>query len=279
MTGNAAGTARGRADTLRLRVFSALLGLPLVVASVWLGGPLLFIFGTAIALAGLWEFRNVTARIGTLSVIGAGAAAVGFMVAAWRGEALAPVVAVAIVAGGLLWHLGRHLLLAETSSGLINWALTVVAAFYPGGLLSYGLLVRGMPDGRAWLLVVVLAVFASDIGAYFAGRTLGRHKLAPKVSPGKTWEGSVGGLVASTVAMLALTWTFRLPVAPIMAAGAGAAISLLAQAGDLSESFLKRAGGVKDAGWLVPGHGGILDRLDSVVLVLPAAYYGLVWLT
>jgi phosphatidate cytidylyltransferase len=127
--------------------------------------------------------------------------------------------------------------------------------------------------GAAWLLLVIAIPFVADGAAYIAGRLLGRHKLYPSVSPGKTWEGAAGGLAGSVGAVLAI----RAIALPQLALGHALAAALIAsvagQAGDLFESALKRAAGVKDSGRLLPGHGGMLDRIDALLFAAPVAYY------
>jgi phosphatidate cytidylyltransferase len=122
----------------------------------------------------------------------------------------------------------------------------------------------------AWVLIVVLATWAGDSAAYLSGRAFGRHKLAPVVSPGKTVEGAIGGLLASVLVGAAVFAVSG--VLPVWAgAVAGAGIGVCGQLGDLSESFLKRQAGVKDSGHLIPGHGGMLDRVDALLFAFPAA--------
>jgi phosphatidate cytidylyltransferase len=136
-----------------------------------------------------------------------------------------------------------------------------------------------VPSGGLLLLLPVLLTWASDIGAYAVGRTMGRHKLIPSVSPGKTIEGSVGGLLASMLVAWAYTQFVLHPAshldfrwAPAGVLAFGALVSVAAQVGDLAESLLKREAGVKDSSHIIPGHGGILDRFDSLLFVLPVAY-------
>jgi phosphatidate cytidylyltransferase len=131
--------------------------------------------------------------------------------------------------------------------------------------------------GMAWVLAVVLSTWAGDSAAYLAGRTFGRHRLAPAVSPGKTIEGAVGGLLA---AVLVSTAVFGVSGALPAWAGAlvGAGLGVCGQLGDLSESFLKRQAGVKDSGDLIPGHGGMLDRVDALLFAFPAALL-MFWIT
>jgi phosphatidate cytidylyltransferase len=132
---------------------------------------------------------------------------------------------------------------------------------------------RGFARGPEMLLWMLLLVFAADIGAFFAGRRWGRHKLAPRVSPGKTWEGALGGLLAVAMVALAGTRHFDLPVAA--GVGFGCAVGVFSVIGDLTESMFKRAAGLKDSGSVLPGHGGILDRIDSVTAAGPLYALGL----
>ena len=155
-------------------------------------------------------------------------------------------------------------------------ALAFTGAAYVGVLFPYFAMLRNRPDGVRWLIAVFLLVVASDTGAYFVGRRLGRRKLAKNVSPNKTVEGAVGGVIATVAAGLILD---RI-LAPMFAStGAvvffSAMISLLAQLGDLASSAFKRAAGVKDSGWIFPGHGGLLDRTCSLVFAIVFTYYWL----
>jgi phosphatidate cytidylyltransferase len=157
--------------------------------------------------------------------------------------------------------------------------LTVGAALYTGGLLLFAPLLRAEPDGRDWLFLLFVGVFATDICAYAVGRTIGRHKMAPSVSPGKTWEGVVGGLAGALAGVGIAAWGFDLGLAVWQALVLGALVAVVGQAGDLFESKLKRVAGVKDSGRLMPGHGGLLDRLDSILFNLPMLYLFLLWAT
>jgi phosphatidate cytidylyltransferase len=132
---------------------------------------------------------------------------------------------------------------------------------------------RGFARGPEMVLWMLLLVFAADIGAYFAGRSLGRHKMAPRVSPGKTWEGALGGL--ASVALVALVGTLHFGLPSLGGVAFGCAIGIFSVIGDLTESMFKRAAGLKDSGGLLPGHGGILDRIDSVTAAAPLYALGL----
>jgi phosphatidate cytidylyltransferase len=150
---------------------------------------------------------------------------------------------------------------------VLSWCLT-----YVGGLFSTIVLIRGMEGGRDWVLLGLLATFAVDTGAYAVGRAIGRHKLAPKISPGKTREGSAGGYVAGVAAVFALNAAFDTGVDAATIAPFALVMPVAAEAGDLFESWMKRRMGVKDASGLLPGHGGFLDRMDSIVFVMPLLY-------
>ena len=185
----------------------------------------------------------------------------------------------------------------------LGFLFLLAGPVYVGFLLGHGLALRdlaGEPEnlGRSWLLFTILVVFASDTGAFAVGRLLGRHRIAPRMSPNKTWEGAAGGLLASIGAALLVGVVFELALpdwhkaligsvsipgpafylSPVIIpvwqqALIGAVASVAAQVGDLFESALKRAANAKDSGSIMPGHGGILDRMDSILFALPAVYY------
>jgi len=171
-------------------------------------------------------------------------------------------------------------------------AVTIIGALYTGGMLSFAYAIRyhpyasaptsgslfNLPSGGLLLLLPVFVTWASDIGAYAVGRTMGKHKLIPSVSPGKTVEGSIGGLAASMLVAWAYTQFALHPShlgfrsQPLGALAFGAVLSVAAQIGDLAESLFKREAGVKDSSDLIPGHGGVLDRFDSLLFVMPVAF-------
>ena len=162
-----------------------------------------------------------------------------------------------------------------------SWVWTVAGILYIGWLLSHLVALRGLNDGRNWVFLVLFVTWVSDTTAFFVGRRFGRHKLAPVTSPGKTWEGTIGGIcggLAMSTLFLAPT-PLQLPLSPGQAVLLGALTSILGQAGDLFESLFKRNLGVKDSGKLMPGHGGILDRIDSLIFAGIVVYYYAVWVT
>lgn len=182
---------------------------------------------------------------------------------------------------------------------LVNWTVTVAGALYIGLTGIHFILLRDLTGtlpsflaeidqfgrlpaveyygdttlGLGWFLLAQIVAWLTDVGAYLVGSRWGRHRLAPKVSPGKSVEGAVGGLVAAALAALACDYAFSLPLSPPVAFAVGGLLSAIGQVGDLAESLLKRQTGVKDSGALIPGHGGILDRIDSLLFIVVATYY------
>ena len=142
-----------------------------------------------------------------------------------------------------------------------------------GWTLGHAARLEMRPDGPGWLLFLLLTTFSVDSAAFLVGRAWGRRRLAPAISPGKTWEGAFAGFVAGVAVAPILGALLALPLSVAEGLGLGAGMAVLAQLGDLAESLLKRSVGVKDAGVLVPGHGGVLDRYDSIVFPLLLVYY------
>ncbi len=188
-----------------------------------------------------------------------------------------PLLAAAVWLGGipLLLVTGAAALVAiwELRAMLRRFSLVLwlLASLIVTIALASGLALRELDDGLAWLGYAILITFASDTAAYAVGSLIGRHRLAPSISPSKTWEGAVGGVIGATAVSAAFALFIELETLPLAAAILlGAALSMLGQLGDLGESWLKRKAGVKDSGNLLPGHGGVLDRLDSLLPILPA---------
>lgn len=188
----------------------------------------------------------------------------------WRGEAALPLVIVLTVVFTLLWYLiGITRVSASTNAGL-----TILTVTYLGLFGSFGALMLRAPSGVGILMGTVVAVVASDVGALFAGRRWGRRPMAPSISPNKTLEGALGGAVASVVVSFVVLGLIGLhPWSAGSAIALGCLVAVLAPIGDLVESMIKRDLAVKDMGSILPGHGGLIDRFDAILFVLPAAYY------
>lgn len=264
---------------LQQRALSALVLLPIVLGATYLGGWAFFtvVLGATL-LAGL-EFYMLLAKrdYHPAPVLGLALMA-GFIVAAaqpdWHLGRL--VMAVGLVLS-LLWQIAR----SPVQRSLSDWALTIAGAVYIGWLASFMISIRALPDGLGWMLVILLGTWANDstaylTGVYLAGHLLGRHAFSPTVSPKKTWEGAVAGWLACTAVTAVLATS--LGASPLLSIGLGLTIGVLGTMGDLAVSFIKRQVGVKDSSYLIPGHGGMLDRVDSLLFVSVVVYYFVLWL-
>jgi phosphatidate cytidylyltransferase len=246
---------------LALRVGSALVLVPLAIGTAYLGGWLFALFWGAAAMGVLWEWTALVARNDQRSVLLTGGASLAL--------------AVVLVAAGHL--LAAVVVLAMGAIGVASLALAERRTWVAGGIpyagaLALAPIVLRADDADGFLAVIFLfaIVWTTDISAYFAGRALGGPKLMPQVSPNKTWAGAVGGLIASVVVALALAKMAGL-TALFALAMLAVVLSVFAQGGDLFESFLKRRFHAKDSGHLIPGHGGLMDRLDGFVSASVAA--------
>lgn len=152
-------------------------------------------------------------------------------------------------------------------------ALRLFGFLYVPLLLGHMILLRSEPHGTSWIFLLLVIVMSGDTGAYYVGSTLGRRKLYPMVSPNKSVEGSLGGVAGSLIGALIASRTFFPELTLIDCIGTALFLGILGQLGDLFESLLKRSCGVKDSGTIIPGHGGILDRLDSILFAVPAAWW------
>jgi phosphatidate cytidylyltransferase len=246
---------------LALRVGSALVLVPLAIGTAYLGGWLFALFWGAAAMGVLWEWTALLTRNDQRSVLLTGGASLAL--------------AVVLVAAGHLF--AAVVVLAMGAIGAASLALAERRTWVAGGIpyagaLALAPIVLRADDADGFLAVIFLfaIVWTTDISAYFAGRALGGPKLMPQVSPNKTWAGAVGGLIASVVVALALAKMAGL-TALFALAMLAVVLSVFAQGGDLFESFLKRRFHAKDSGHLIPGHGGLMDRLDGFVSASVAA--------
>jgi len=261
---------------LRARVIAGLVGASLLVLIIWFGFPWLMLLVLALSLLALMEFHLLSQRAGARPSLLAGSLMTVAIVLTFQfrnqlGGQFLPLVPACAFILSLLW-----VSIAKKRRGFTDWACTVVGILYVSFLLSHILLLRDVgndAEGRNWVLFALLTTFATDTGAFFIGTATGRHALAPTISPKKTWEGAFGGLVCAVGVAIALGAIFRLPAPAWQQALLGLAVGIFAQIGDLVESKIKRTAQVKEAGDLVPGHGGVLDRLDSVVFTIPVVYY------
>lgn len=276
---------------LASRLAVALVGIPVVLAALWLGGWYLGALLAAVAAVAAIELCRLAEARGQRPFTALAAAASGALVLLATAEptppGLGPAVVAVLVAVTLLSLGGAIWLRWPGGEPLAALSVTVTAVLYTGATLASVPLLRaageeGALAGTGLVLLPLLATWAGDTIAYFAGRAWGRAKLAPSVSPGKTVVGAVAGLLGSTGAALVLAATTLggrplLDVGLPQAAGIGMLIGAAGQLGDLAESMLKREAGVKDSGTLLAGHGGMLDRIDALLFAFPAAW-GLLYL-
>lgn len=266
---------RSGAAEAAIRVVVALTyGAVMLGAILWGGGVGIGLLVSVIATLAVLEFYEMTRREHRLpnEVFGMAAVAAMPLAASWLGMRGLTATVTALVAASLVWHL---IFRTVTTS---DTAVTVFGAVYVGFTLSHLVLIRGLQAGTLLLLTAVLSVWANDSFAYIVGATLGRHRMAPRISPHKSWEGFAAGTVFTIVVWLAAYWIAEryfggTGIALEWHAAMGVAVSGAAVIGDLAESRLKREAGVKDSGRLLPGHGGFLDRHDSLILVSVVVYY------
>jgi phosphatidate cytidylyltransferase len=258
---------------LWLRIGSAVVLMALVAAALWTG----FVEVTAIVVAGsllsAWEYQRLMNRAGAsppawLLFPLTAWLALAFAIPGVPHDAITPIGAAVVV--GLLVSVPTHV-------SLVRWATALGGACYLGFSLSYYVALyrwRAIDTSHFGLRLVALAILCvvvNDTAAYVIGSAFGRHRFFPSVSPKKSLEGAVAGAVAS-VALAAGAGPALIGINPLWGAGMGLLIAIAAQGGDLAESTVKRQAGVKDSSMLIPGHGGLLDRVDSLVLVGPALF-------
>jgi len=264
---------------LKHRVITATIGVPLVIFAIWFGTPWFTLLIAAAALAGTYEFYHMANfdRREPLLYLGLLWALALVLSPHYGSPDVLPIVITAAMLISLICLLRRP----SKEGAFHNWAWAIAGALYVGWMLSYWLNLRGLTDGRNWVYLAMLTTFANDTGAFFIGRARGKRKLAPVISEGKTWEGAIGGLICAilgamviaTVLNLISPFTFRYWQIILL----GFLVGIFAQLGDLVESLLKRNMGVKESGNLLPGHGGILDRFDSLIFVGVVVYYYVIW--
>jgi phosphatidate cytidylyltransferase len=280
-----AATRKAPLSELARRVLFGVVAAPVTVGLIYLGGVYLGVLSAAAAALGAWELYRI-ARVGGVDPIDS----VGIPFAA-----LLPLLASLAPRGVFALNLGASAVAVLIMFTLAIWlrgagrrplsavSVTLFGVVYTGGMLSFGVALRyhnyavGRMAGTLLVLLPILLTWVNDIGAYALGRLFGRRKLIPAVSPGKTVAGAIGGVILAVVfcwyyVRYALVPYAELGLAPWAIVLVALALSLAAQVGDLAESLLKREAGVKNSSGLIPGHGGVLDRLDSLLFVLPTAY-------
>jgi phosphatidate cytidylyltransferase len=262
-------------SNLHVRLLTAAAAVPIVILLVYVPYALplwLLVFaGTAV---GLYEWSTITlgGRGRSERLIGV---ALGLALAAsiYHGQATAQLITLAgVTIVGFTFFLVRY---GELNTAGARFGTTMAGALYVGVLLTFLALLKRRPDGRhgEWVFLTLTLTWFGDTAAYFVGRAFGRHKLYPAISPGKTVEGAVGGLVGSVLAIvIAKAWYLSGTLAIWDCLVLGVLAGALGQIGDLCESMIKRAHGVKDSGFIIPGHGGVLDRVDALLFTGPFVF-------
>ncbi|KAA8727868.1 phosphatidate cytidylyltransferase [Ewingella americana] len=271
---------------LKYRIATALILIPIVIAALFMLPPLGFaIVALVICMLAAWEwgqlsgFKTRSQRIWLAVLCGFVLIAMMLSMPAYRQPIYLPQVSGSLWAS-LIWWIAAFVLVIFYPKSASFWrgsrilrlafGLLTIVPFFWGmvALRQYGY-AENHHTGAWWLLYVMLLVWGADSGAYLFGKLFGKHKLAPKVSPGKTWEGVIGGLVTSAL----ISWLFGryapLNVVPVTLLVCSVIAALASVLGDLTESMFKREAGIKDSGNLIPGHGGILDRIDSLTAAVP----------
>ena len=266
------------------RVLTALVGIPLAVILIFSNDPMPFAVAIGLISAlGALEFYGNVRKVGVRPVEWAGVAAVVLLAVSARSYDRSSIGSLFPAVLSLLLILSFFVeLIRKERAPIVNIGATIFGAIYVGWLISHIVALRQIDRpiqvgsyetqvGAVLVMLTFLCTWASDTGAYFIGRTYGKKKLTPKLSPNKTIEGSVAGFISSILIAVIAGTIIKLP--PQHSLALGAIFGLLTQLGDLSESAIKRELGIKDFGTMVPGHGGILDRFDSLLFTGPAAFY------
>ncbi len=273
---------------LRKRVITALWGIPLLTAIIWFGEPWFTVLIIIWGILAVFEFYRLVAaaKVSPLTYFGLiwtllfilsrNSDLLSSLKPHFDLNLLTPLLLTSAVMLSLIWLLRR----AQKERAFSGWAWTMAGILYVGWLLGYLVALRGLDDGRNWVFFALFTTFASDTAAFFTGRALGRHHLAPQISPGKTWEGTIGGIIGAIIVSLffVLTTPLTLHLNWGQARLLGISVSIVSQLGDLVESLFKRNMEAKDSGRLFPGHGGVLDRMDSIVFAGVVVYYYAIWI-
>ena len=263
---------------LKKRTISAVAAIPVVIAVIWFGTPWVTILAAGWGMGAAFEFYNLVKRskgFSPLTYLGVIFVLLYIISPHFEGTPfniipVSSVLLTALVMVPLIILLVRN---KDKENAFAIWAWTIAGVLYIGWLLSHYVALRNVADGRDWVFLAIFCTFASDISAYLVGRTIGRHKMAPYISPNKTWEGAAGGVIGSIIISLVVVLISGLSIGWWGAVILGILISIIGQLGDLVKSLFKRNMEVKDSGNVLPGHGGFLDRMDSIAFAGAVVYY------
>jgi phosphatidate cytidylyltransferase len=260
---------------LRTRIVTAAVLIALLLAVVlWLPPFATLVALSAVVLAGAWEWSGFLRTSSTAARLAYVALVAVLLPLSWRITATREGTSV-VLSVAVLWWIVALLWIVLAPHRVARWsaALAGLLALVPAWV-ALSRLRWDVPRGGQWMLFVLILIWVADIAAFFVGRRFGRMRLAPEVSPGKTWEGALGGAAVSALVAIAGAGWFG--VAPAVFVPLCVVAVVFSVVGDLTESLLKRFAGLKDSGTLFPGHGGVMDRIDSVTGAVPVLYFGLV---
>jgi phosphatidate cytidylyltransferase len=264
---------KGNAGLL-LRVASSLVLLPIVLVLLWQGGWWFLCLILVLTSIAAFEYVSLLRRLDYApSYLFAAVLLWAVLLTFHLSDATAYLQPV--LAGVLLVSLAWHVLRDRTPTPIQNWLLPLAGALYIGWCAGHMFSLRALPGGAYRLFTVFGITWLADTGSYFCGRTWGKRPMAPRISPGKTWEGFAGGVASATIGGTIISGLGGLGWGH--GAVLGCLLSLFGPLGDLGISMIKRQVGVKDSGKLIPGHGGALDRMDSILLTVVVGYYYQVW--
>lgn len=261
---------------LRTRVISAIIMLPVVLGFLYLGGWWFFGLIAAVLSVAVWEYAGLLQHVdrhvwlpGTLALIW-----LPLIDAMWASSEIILPGLILILLVSLLWAMARYV--RGDGDSTANWALTLAGGLYIGLMGANFLRLRQLENGLLWSSVAYGSTWLADSAAYSIGRRWGSHKMVPRLSPGKSWEGFIAGVAggAGAGSLLALLLNLRL----INGLALGLLIGVISPIGDLAVSMIKRQVGAKDTSNLIPGHGGVFDRIDSLLIGVTIATYYVVWI-
>jgi phosphatidate cytidylyltransferase len=283
---------------MRQRAISSI-GVVLVgIIPALLGSPVFSITIALIALGALYELYRAYQRVGARPSTWTGSIAVVALFVIAGTDAPFRALTGAMTAYTLI-ALAQHLPKRDINGAMVDWSFSLSGVMYVGLTMMHFVLIRRIHGpvnmewvrqadglignreaalGLAWLLFVLVTTWMTDVFAYMVGRSWGHHKLIPHISPGKTREGAIAGFVGGTLTGGVAGWAFGLPVPLLLLLVLGALIALGAMIGDLCESLIKRQIGIKDMGAIIPGHGGVLDRIDALLITVPLTFYAAIFL-
>lgn len=265
---------------VRLRLITASVALPILAILVFWGGWLFSLGIAVVAAVAVIEICNMARSGGfyPLSIVSVFSVVLIVCIGYFLSQDPLYIFPVPVIlATASLVYLTWVIASNNPVSWISNIGVTIACPCYVGCLMFYAPILRGIDQGTLWVLVTLTVTFAVDTGALYAGKKFGKNLMVPSISPSKTWEGAVAGFILSIVLTPMLVIFLDLIDSLYLALGLGFLIGIVGQLGDLAESKLKRVAGFKDSGVLMPGHGGVLDRLDSVVFNLALVYYFVIW--